>query len=187
MAPAPARAACVLAALAAAASTAGASRVLYFDVVVYGATPAGISAAIVAANGTGLRVALLEPGALIGGMSGPGGIGMRDINQQATGACADVWYGVRTGRAARGPGRAAGQGRPVLAPLNPRASAAQSRPPPRSARPPARPAVLNGANSVLHHWLHLNDVYYNTTSGTVWQPDQPVGQAHWEALVADPK
>ena len=49
-----------------------------FDVVVYGASPAGIAAAITAANGTGLRVALLEPSAYLGGMSGPGGIGLRD-------------------------------------------------------------------------------------------------------------
>jgi hypothetical protein len=31
-----------------------------YDVIVYGATPAGCAAAWVAANGTGLRVALLE-------------------------------------------------------------------------------------------------------------------------------
>ena len=49
-----------------------------FDVLVYGATPGGISAAISAANGTGLRVALLEPSPFLGGMSGPGGIGLRD-------------------------------------------------------------------------------------------------------------
>eukprot|EP01116_Phalansterium_solitarium_P022331 TRINITY_DN732_c0_g1_i1.p1 TRINITY_DN732_c0_g1~~TRINITY_DN732_c0_g1_i1.p1 ORF type:complete len:604 (+),score=143.34 TRINITY_DN732_c0_g1_i1:121-1932(+) len=49
-----------------------------YDVVVYGATPAGCSAAIIAANGTGLRVALLEPSSRIGGMMVPGGIGLRD-------------------------------------------------------------------------------------------------------------
>jgi hypothetical protein len=51
-----------------------------FDVIVYGATPAGIAAAIIAANGTGLRVALIEPSSRIGGMTVPGGIGLRDCN-----------------------------------------------------------------------------------------------------------
>ena len=54
-----------------------------FDVVVYGASPSGISAAITAANGTGLRVALLEPSPFVGGMSGPGGIGLRDTASPA--------------------------------------------------------------------------------------------------------
>ena len=60
-----------------------------FDIVVYGATPGGIAAAIVAANGTGLRVALLEPGPRVGGMSGPGGIGLRDIDDEAVSGSAD--------------------------------------------------------------------------------------------------
>lgn len=75
-----------------------------FDVLVYGASPGGIAAAVTAANGTGLRVALLEPSAFVGGMSGPGGIGLRDTALAATdgGAntvqhawlhCVDVAYG----------------------------------------------------------------------------------------------
>ena len=76
------------AALLCAASVA-ASRTLKFDVVVYGATPAGIAAAIVAANGTGLAVALLEPSGRVGGMSGPGGIGLRDIGDEAMSGVAD--------------------------------------------------------------------------------------------------
>ena len=54
-----------------------------FDVLVYGASPGGIAAAVTAANGTGLRVALLEPSPYIGGMSGPGGIGLRDTAEPA--------------------------------------------------------------------------------------------------------
>lgn len=54
-----------------------------YDVLVYGASPAGIAAAITAANGTGLRVALLEPTAYLGGMAGPGGIGLRDTANPA--------------------------------------------------------------------------------------------------------
>lgn len=55
-----------------------------FDVVVYGSTPAGIAAAIVAANNTNLKVALLEKSNYVGGMSGPGGIGLRDIADPST-------------------------------------------------------------------------------------------------------
>ena len=54
-----------------------------FDVVVYGASPGGIAAAVTAANNTGLRVALLEPSPYVGGMSGPGGIGLRDTADPA--------------------------------------------------------------------------------------------------------
>jgi hypothetical protein len=96
------------------------------DVLVYGATPAGISAAITAANTSNLIVALIEPTAHIGGMSGPGGIGLRDINQQA----------------------------PVLQP-----------------------------GTVLDAWVKLNQAYYQSSS-PVWQPDQSVGQFHWEYLVS---
>jgi len=46
----------------------------------YGATPAGVAAAIIASNGTGLRVALIEPSARIGGMATAGGIGLRDCD-----------------------------------------------------------------------------------------------------------
>ena len=63
-----------------------------FDVVVYGASPGGIAAAITAATGTGLRVALLEPTALVGGMSGPGGIGLRDTAGEAEGGAGTVLH-----------------------------------------------------------------------------------------------
>lgn len=64
-----------------AAATSGA----FFDVLVYGATPGGIAAAITAANTSArLRVALLEPSAYVGGMAGPGGIGLRDTAAPAT-------------------------------------------------------------------------------------------------------
>ncbi len=69
----------VCAALATTAAAAHARRASTdFDVIVYGATPAGIAAAVIAANGTGLRVALIEPSSRIGGMAVPGGIGLRD-------------------------------------------------------------------------------------------------------------
>ena len=55
-----------------------------YDVLVYGASPGGIAAAISAANASGLSVALLEPSAFVGGMSGPGGIGLRDTAAPAT-------------------------------------------------------------------------------------------------------
>jgi len=55
-----------------------------YDVIVYGSTPAGIAAAITAANGGKLRVALLEPTSYLGGMSVAGGIGFRDIADLST-------------------------------------------------------------------------------------------------------
>jgi hypothetical protein len=48
-----------------------------WDVVVYGASPAGITAAITASDG-GARVALAEPLTVIGGMAAAGGIGLAD-------------------------------------------------------------------------------------------------------------
>jgi len=54
-----------------------------YDLLVYGATPAGIAAAITAANASTLRVVLLEPSSYVGGMSGPGGIGLRDTADPA--------------------------------------------------------------------------------------------------------
>jgi hypothetical protein len=77
----------VLTLLASAAACAAAGRApLDFDVLVYGASPGGIAAAISAANATpgALTVALLEPTQFIGGMSGPGGIGLRDTAAPAT-------------------------------------------------------------------------------------------------------
>jgi hypothetical protein len=49
-----------------------------FDVVVYGATPAGISAAIAASDKGRLSVALVEPLLYVGGMGSPGGLGLND-------------------------------------------------------------------------------------------------------------
>jgi hypothetical protein len=69
--------------LLAASCTAVVSSSLDFDVIVYGASPGGIAAAITAANAS-LRVALLEPSAYVGGMSGPGGIGLRDTADART-------------------------------------------------------------------------------------------------------
>eukprot|EP01065_Artemidia_motanka_P041917 TRINITY_DN5517_c0_g1_i3.p1 TRINITY_DN5517_c0_g1~~TRINITY_DN5517_c0_g1_i3.p1 ORF type:complete len:532 (+),score=94.08 TRINITY_DN5517_c0_g1_i3:113-1708(+) len=56
------------------------------DVIVFGATPAGVAAAVsasrtAAATGAASRVCLLEPTAYIGGMSSPGGIGLRDFGK----------------------------------------------------------------------------------------------------------
>jgi ribulose 1,5-bisphosphate synthetase/thiazole synthase len=51
-----------------------------YDIVVYGATPGGIAAAITAARvSSSLSIALLEPTADIGGMSTGGGLGLRDL------------------------------------------------------------------------------------------------------------
>ncbi len=47
------------------------------DVVVYGASPAGISAAV-AAGRLGLRVALFEPLPMIGGMGAAGNLALND-------------------------------------------------------------------------------------------------------------
>lgn len=57
-----------------------------YDVVVYGATPGGIAAAVGAANAStgGVRVALVSPDPFIGGMMTAGGIGLRDIGNLST-------------------------------------------------------------------------------------------------------
>lgn len=39
--------------------------------------------------------------------------------------------------------------------------------------------------SVIWQWLNLNSKHYNVT-GTVWQPDQYVGQANWWTVVTNP-
>lgn len=50
-----------------------------YDVVIYGATPSGIAAALTAARASpSLSIALIEPTAYIGGMVSAGGIGLRD-------------------------------------------------------------------------------------------------------------
>jgi hypothetical protein len=49
-----------------------------YDVVVYGATPAGISAAVAAAHAGRNHVALIEPLGMIGGMGAAGGLALHD-------------------------------------------------------------------------------------------------------------
>lgn len=65
----PAAALLLLVSIAAAAPT--------YDIIVYGSTPAGIAASLIASR-MGYSVALIEPGPEIGGMMVPGGIGLRD-------------------------------------------------------------------------------------------------------------
>jgi hypothetical protein len=77
---------CVLLALLPDA-TMGASTQKKVDVVIYGTTPAGIAAALsasrIAVNSTKkIKIALIEPTQLVGGMTSPGGIGMRDFGAQ---------------------------------------------------------------------------------------------------------
>jgi 2-polyprenyl-6-methoxyphenol hydroxylase-like FAD-dependent oxidoreductase len=48
-----------------------------FDVVVYGSSPAGIAAAV-AAGRLGMKVALLEPLKMIGGMGAAGNLALND-------------------------------------------------------------------------------------------------------------
>ena len=49
-----------------------------YDLVIYGATPSGIAAALSFVNASSGSVALIEPTGGVGGMSGSGGIGFRD-------------------------------------------------------------------------------------------------------------
>ena len=53
-----------------------------YDLLIYGATPAGIIAAVTAAE-RGCRVALLEPSQHLGGMA-TGGLGWTDYGKEAT-------------------------------------------------------------------------------------------------------
>eukprot|EP00054_Salpingoeca_dolichothecata_P030310 m.245454 g.245454 ORF g.245454 m.245454 type:complete len:762 (-) comp26635_c0_seq16:2085-4370(-) len=56
-----------------------------YDIVIYSGTPAGIAAAVAAARTNPLlSIAIVEPSEEIGGMSGPGGIGLRDFSNTAT-------------------------------------------------------------------------------------------------------
>jgi ribulose 1,5-bisphosphate synthetase/thiazole synthase len=56
-----------------------------YDVVVYGATPGGIAAAITAARvSPSFSIVIIEPTSYIGGMSTAGGIGLRDLGLTAT-------------------------------------------------------------------------------------------------------
>ena len=43
----------------------------------------------------------------------------------------------------------------------------------------------NDTRTVMARWLEANSKHYGVKS-TVWQPDQYVGQANWEALLSDP-
>jgi hypothetical protein len=62
-----------------------------WDVVVYGGTSSGVTAAVQAAR-MGRKVVLIEPGKHLGGMSS-GGLGMTDIGSQATiGGLSDEFY-----------------------------------------------------------------------------------------------
>lgn len=62
-----------------------------YDIVVYGATARGVTAAVAAA-GEGLRVALLEPGRHVGGMVS-GGLGWTDVGQhEVVGGLAYAFY-----------------------------------------------------------------------------------------------
>ena len=49
-----------------------------YDVIVFGATPADLAAALAAKAAGAQKVLLLEPTAHVGGMASPGGIGLRD-------------------------------------------------------------------------------------------------------------
>ena len=53
-----------------------------YDVVVYGSSPAGVAAAVVAGRG-GARVGLFEPLAMIGGMGAAGNLALNDGNSFA--------------------------------------------------------------------------------------------------------
>ncbi len=56
-----------------------------FDVVIYGATPGGITAAITAARASpSYSIVIIEPTSNIGGMATAGGIGLRDLGLEVT-------------------------------------------------------------------------------------------------------
>ena len=51
-----------------------------YDIIVYGATPGGIAAAVTAARASSsLKIAIIEPTTYVGGMVTAGGIGLNDI------------------------------------------------------------------------------------------------------------
>ena len=71
-----------------------------YDVIIFGATPAGFAAAL-AAKASGVeKVLLLEPTAHVGGMASPGGIGLRDcdLNQIRTNNSTQYEWGMRNAR-----------------------------------------------------------------------------------------
>ena len=55
-----------------------------YDVIIFGATPAGFAAALAAKASGAESVLLLEPTAHVGGMASAGGIGLRDCERNAT-------------------------------------------------------------------------------------------------------
>lgn len=56
-----------------------------YDIVVYGATPGGIAAAITAARvSSSISIVIIEPTRYIGGMVAAGGIGLRDLGLEIT-------------------------------------------------------------------------------------------------------
>ena len=71
-----------LAAFSAALAAPPAAAAYEYDVVVFGSTPAGVAAAT-AASTLGLRVALFEPLAMIGGMGAAGNLALNDGGQAA--------------------------------------------------------------------------------------------------------
>lgn len=121
------RALCAAAAGVAAAASGAAAPA--YDVVVYGASPAGISAAITAAAGGNRSVALVEPLRHISGMGATGGLG---LNDQQT----------HSGK------------------------------------------LLTG---LALEWARRNGRHYDPGNASAWAvvPDMWVGQASWEAMVAE--
>jgi len=56
-----------------------------YDVIIYGATPGGIAAAITEARTSpSFSIAIIEPTSYIGGMAAAGGIGLRDLAWEVT-------------------------------------------------------------------------------------------------------
>ena len=53
-----------------------------YDVIIFGATPAGFAAALAAKASGAESVLLLEPTAHVGGMASAGGIGLRDCKRK---------------------------------------------------------------------------------------------------------
>ena len=65
-----------------------------YDVIIFGATPAGFAAALAAKDTGADKVLLLEPTAHVGGMASPGGIGLRDCDHneiRTNNASQHVW------------------------------------------------------------------------------------------------
>ena len=71
-----------------------------YDLVIYGATPAGIAAALSYTKLTNDQAAilLLEPTSYIGGMASPGGIGLRDHRDDSILNSTALDWGLRNGK-----------------------------------------------------------------------------------------